>query len=76
MKQYIEYMDNIKASDTLHQRLLNLETPKKRPAAWKKYGAVAAALALVAGVGVFPFTLWTWGRATASLSKRIPRQCL
>ena len=53
MKKYFEYMDGVKVSDTLHQRLLNLETPKKQPAAWKKYGAVAAALALVAGVGAW-----------------------
>ena len=51
MKQYKEYMDGIRASDTLHQRLLGLEAPARRPSAWKKYGAAAAALALVAGVG-------------------------
>lgn len=61
MKQYFEYMDNVEVSDTLHQRLLELEAPAKRPIPWKKYGAVAAALALVCGVGAwglsggFPF---------------------
>ena len=53
MKKYLEYMDERTVSDTLHQRLLGLETPKKRPAAWKKYGAAAAALVLVCGVGGF-----------------------
>lgn len=61
MKRYFEYMDNVKVSDTLHQRLLELEAPAKRPIPWKKYGAVAAALAVVCGVGAwglsggFPF---------------------
>ena len=52
MKKYFEYMDGRTVSDTLHQRLLNLEAPKKQPA-WKKYGAAAAALAIVVGVGVW-----------------------
>lgn len=51
MKKYKEYMDNVRASDTLHQRLLGLETSGTRPVAWKKYGAMAAALALVVGLG-------------------------
>ena len=53
MKHYDEYMDNIEVSDTLHQRLVELETPKKRPAMWKKYGAAAAALVLAVGVGAW-----------------------
>ena len=53
MKQYFEYMDNVKVSDTLHQRLLGLEAPTKRPAAWKKYGGMAAALLLVCGIGAW-----------------------
>lgn len=51
MKKYMEYMDGVRASDTLHQRLLGLEAAEKRPVAWKKYGALAAALALVVGLG-------------------------
>lgn len=46
MKQYKKYMDNIRASDTLHQRLLNLEAPRKRAPAWNKYKGVAAVLAV------------------------------
>ncbi len=60
MKKYIEYMDDRKVSDTLHQRLLNLEAPNKRPAAWKKYGAAAAALALVVGVGAYGLGQGGW----------------
>ena len=44
MKKYKGYMDSVKASDTLHQRLTELDAPKARPAVWKRYGAVAAAL--------------------------------
>lgn len=59
MKKYFEYMDDRKVSDTLHQRLLKLEAPQKRPAAWKKYGTVAAALVLVCGIG--GFSVWAAG---------------
>ena len=45
MKQYKKYMDNIQASDTLHQRLLNLKAPQKRAPVWNKYKGVAAVLA-------------------------------
>lgn len=51
MKKYNEYMDGITVSDTLHEKLRNLEQPKKRPQVWKKYGAMAAALVLVLGLG-------------------------
>ena len=61
MKHYNEYMDNIEVSDTLHQRLVELETPKKRPSAWKKYGAAAAALVLIAGVGAYGLSRGGWG---------------
>lgn len=60
MKHYTEYMDKIEVSDTLHQRLVELETPKKRPVAWKKYGAAAAALVLVAGVGAWGLSRGSW----------------
>lgn len=51
MKKYREYMDNVRASDTLHQRLAELKEPGERPGAWKKYGFIAAALALALGLG-------------------------
>ena len=56
MKQYSDYMDRIEVSDTLHQKLVELEAPKKRTAAWKKYGVAAAALVLVAGAGAYGLT--------------------
>ena len=51
MKKYKEYMDGVTVSDTLHEKLRNLEQPKKKPQVWKKYGAMAAALVLVLGLG-------------------------
>ena len=60
MKRYKDYMDAVEASDTLHQRLVELEPPQKRPAAWKKYGAAAAALVLVAGVGAWGLSRGGW----------------
>jgi len=68
MKKYRKYMDGIKASDTLHQRLLDLEGSQKRPAAWKKYGAAAAALVLLAGVGGFA----AWAAHINGLNSPIP----
>lgn len=68
MKQYKKYMDNIQVSDTLHQRLLDLEAPAKRPAAWKKYGTAAAALVLVAGVGGYG----AWAAHNNNLEKPLP----
>lgn len=53
MNKYVEYMDDIRVSDTLHQRLLDLDAPPKRPAAWKRYGGIAAALVLVCGLGAW-----------------------
>ena len=51
MKKYKEYMDGVTVSDTLHEKLRHLEQPKKKPQVWKKYGAMAAALVLVLGLG-------------------------
>lgn len=50
MKRYKRFMDGVKASDTLDRRLKALKEPKKKPA-WAKYGAMAAALVLVFGLG-------------------------
>lgn len=52
MKKYNEYMDGVTVSDTLHEKLKGLKTPKKAPA-WQKYGAMAAALVLVLGLGAW-----------------------
>lgn len=53
MKRYKKYMDDIKAPGALHQRLVELKEPGKRPIPWKKYGSIAAALVLVAGLGAW-----------------------
>lgn len=68
MKQYKEYMDGIQASDTLHRRLTELEAPAKRPAAWKRYGGMAAALLLVCGLGGFG----AWAARVNSLEHLLP----
>jgi len=65
MKKYKEYMDGIKASDTLHQRLVGLETRSKRPVPWKKYGSIAAALALVCGLGAWGLNQGGWDALAA-----------
>lgn len=53
MKKYREYMNGVRVSDTLHQRLLGLEASGKRSGAWKRYGTMAAALVLVCGLGAW-----------------------
>lgn len=60
MKRYFEYMDNIEVSDTLHQRLAELEPPKKRRSTWTRYGGLAAALILVAGAGAWGLSRGSW----------------
>lgn len=57
MKRYQTFMDGVKAPDTLHQRLVELKQPGRRPAGWKKYATAAAALALV--VGLSGYGAWT-----------------
>lgn len=66
MKKYMEYMDSVRASDTLHQRLLGLEAAGKRPTPWKRYGAVAAALALVVGAGAWGMAHGGWNALAAN----------
>ncbi len=53
MKRYKRYMDDIEVSDTLHEKLKNLKAPGKRPNPWLKWGGLAAAMALVIGVGAW-----------------------
>ncbi len=68
MKRYKEFMNGVKASDTLHQRLMELETPAKRPIPWKRYGAMAAALVLVCSLGGFA----AWAAQINSRTMPIP----
>ena len=60
MKRYNDYMDAVEVSDTLHERLKNLEEPKKKPQPWAKWGAAAAALVLIAGVGAYGLSRGGW----------------
>ena len=52
MKRYKRFMDGVRASDTLNQRLKALKEPKQKPA-WTRYSAMAAALILVFGLGAY-----------------------
>ena len=53
MKRYKDYMDGVEVSDTLHEKLKHLDEPKKQSQPWVKWGAMAAAFALVVGVGAW-----------------------
>lgn len=54
MKYYKKYMDRQEVSPAVHERLLNLERPKRRPARpWVRFGALAACAALILGAGVW-----------------------
>ena len=68
MKRYRSFMDGVRVSGTLHQRLRELGEPGKRPAPWKKYGAVAAALLLVCGLGGYG----AWAAHVNSRSAPLP----
>lgn len=54
MKHYRSYMDRVSVPEELHEKLLDLEAPKKpaRRPMWQRYGALAACAALLIGVGV------------------------
>ena len=74
MKKYKEYMDGVEVSPELHERLTHL-APAKRPAPWKKYGALAAALVLVVGAGTFGLSRLGdvgTGPATAEIAEEEP----
>lgn len=53
MKYYKSYMDRQEITPAVHEKLLDLEPPKKRSGLWLKYGALAACTALIVGVGVW-----------------------
>lgn len=60
MDKYQNYMDSAEPSTEFKQKLKGLSTPKKAPV-WQKYGAMAAALVLVLGLG-------TWGLARRAMN--------
>ena len=60
MKRYKDYMDGVEVSDTLHEKLKNLEEPKKKPQPWAKWGAMAAVMALIVGAGTWGLSRGGW----------------
>lgn len=52
MKYYQEYMDSVGVSPEFHEKLTHLTAPQ-RAIPWRKYGAAAAALVLIVGLGAF-----------------------
>lgn len=53
MKYYKLYINRQEISPAVHDKLLDLEPPKKRSSPWLKYGALAACAALIIGAGVW-----------------------
>lgn len=72
MEKYKRYMDSVEVSPELHEKLMGLGG-RKKPAPWKKYGAMAAALALVIGVSALGLTRWG---GNAELGDPEPVQCM
>lgn len=54
MKNYHSYMDRQEISPEVHEKLLNLNPPRRRSfRPWVRYGALAACAALIIGVGAW-----------------------
>ena len=53
MKQYESYMDRQTVSASLHEKLLTLEPPARPSGGWRRWGALAACCALIAGLGLW-----------------------
>ena len=69
MKRYCDYMDEIKASPALRERLAGLAAPKRQPA-WRRYAAAAAAVCLAVGLGAYGILRANPGRqATAEIGQ-------
>ena len=62
MKRYKTYMDAVEASPQFRRRLMELKAPQKAPIR-RRYGALAAALALTLGLGIFGAARLSRGRA-------------
>lgn len=68
MKRYCDYMDSVELSPESRARLAGLTAPK-RTAAWKRYGAMAAALVVAVGVGAWALSeraAWSDSQADCS----------
>lgn len=53
MEYYNSYMNRQEISRETHEKLLDLEVPKRNGRHWAKYGALAACAALIVGVGAW-----------------------
>ena len=53
MKQYESYMERQEVSASFHEKLLTLEPPARRSGGWRRWGALAACCALIAGLGLW-----------------------
>lgn len=53
MKNYELYMDRQTVSASLHEKLLTLEPPARPSGGWRRWGALAACCALIAGLGLW-----------------------
>lgn len=65
MKRYRDYMDSVELSPEARARLARLTAPRRTAGAWKRYGSMAAALAVVAGVSAWALI----GRAARPVSQ-------
>lgn len=68
MNDYQRYMDSVTMPDALRKKLTGLKAPKKA-APWRRYGAMAAAAALIVGLGSWGALRWR-GTALPSGSER------
>lgn len=69
MNDYQRYMDSVTMPETLRKKLTALKTPKKT-ARWQRYGAMAAAAALVVGLGSWGTLRWRGMAALPSVTER------
>ena len=53
MKQYESYMERQEVSASFHEKLLTLEPPARPSGGWRRWGALAACCALIAGLGLW-----------------------
>ena len=54
MKYYRSYMDRQKISVETHEKIMNLDVPRKAPhRPWAKYATLAACVVLIAGIGAW-----------------------
>lgn len=79
MRYYHSYMDRQGISAETHEKLINLDVPRRTVRhSWVKYGALAACAALVLGVGAWGLNLGaapgTWDGPRAAVNPTVPVQ--